>query len=151
MAFVFDSKKPIAIGCDHAGIEYKNEVKNWLESQDYLVKDFGTYNTDSVDYPDFAHPTANSVETGEASFGILFCGSANGVAMTANKHAGIRAGLCWVTEVAELTRLHNDANMICIPARFVSLSLAKEMIGKFMTTAFEGGRHQNRVSKITCS
>jgi ribose 5-phosphate isomerase B len=151
MAFVFDSKKPIAIGCDHAGIEYKNEVKNWLESQDYLVKDFGTYNTDSVDYPDFAHPTANSVETGEASFGILFCGSANGVAMTANKHAGIRAGLCWVTEVAELTRLHNDANMICIPARFVSLSLAKEMIEKFMTTAFEGGRHQNRVSKITCS
>jgi ribose 5-phosphate isomerase B len=151
MAFVFDLKKPIAIGCDHAGTEYKNEVKNWLESQGYLVKDFGTYNTDSVDYPDFAHPTANSVETGEASFGILFCGSANGVAMTANKHAGIRAGLCWVTEVAELTRLHNDANMICVPARFVSLALAKEMIEKFMTTAFEGGRHQNRVSKITCS
>jgi ribose 5-phosphate isomerase B len=151
MAFVFDLKKPIAIGCDHAGTEYKNEVKTWLESQGYLVKDFGTYNTDSVDYPDFAHPTANSVETGEASFGILFCGSANGVAMTANKHSGIRAGLCWVTEVAELTRLHNDANMICVPARFVSLALAKEMIEKFMTTAFEGGRHQNRVSKITCS
>lgn len=151
MAFVFDDKKPIAIGCDHAGIDYKNEVKNWLESQGYLVKDFGTYNTDSVDYPDFAHPTANSVETGEASFGILFCGSANGVAMTANKHAGIRAGLCWVTEVAELTRLHNDANMICVPARFVSLSLAKEMIEKFMNTAFEGGRHQNRVNKISCS
>jgi ribose 5-phosphate isomerase B len=151
MAFVFDIKKPIAIGCDHAGIEYKNEVKNWLESQGYLVKDFGTHNTDSVDYPDFAHPTANSVETGEASFGILFCGSANGVAMTANKHAGIRAGLCWVTEVAELTRLHNDANMICVPARFVSLALAKEMIEKFMTTAFEGGRHQNRVNKISCS
>ena len=151
MAFVFDTNKPIAIGCDHAGIDYKNEVKSWLESQGYLVKDFGTYNTDSVDYPDFAHPTANSVETGEASFGILFCGSANGVAMTANKHAGIRAGLCWVTEVAELTRLHNDANMICVPARFVSLSLAKEMIEKFMTTAFEGGRHQNRVSKISCS
>ena len=151
MGFVFDSKKPIAIGCDHAGIDYKNEVKSWLENQGYLVKDFGTYSTDSVDYPDFAHPTANSVETGEASFGILFCGSANGVAMTANKHAGIRAGLCWVTEVAELTRLHNDANMICVPARFVSLSLAKEMIEKFMTTTFEGGRHQNRVDKITCS
>ena len=151
MAFVFDAKKPIAIGCDHAWIDYKNEVKNWLESQGYLVKDFGTYNTDSVDYPDFAHPTANSVETGEASFGILFCGSANGVAMTANKHDGIRAGLCWVTEVAELTRLHNDANMICVPARFVSLSLAKEMIEKFMTTAFEGGRHQNRINKISCS
>jgi ribose 5-phosphate isomerase B len=151
MAFVFDAKKPIAIGCDHAGIDYKNEVKNWLESQGYLVKDFGTYNTESVDYPDFAHPTANSVETGEASFGILFCGSANGVAMTANKHTGIRAGLCWVTEVAELTRLHNDANMICVPARFVSFSLAKEMIEKFMTTAFEGGRHQNRINKISCS
>jgi ribose 5-phosphate isomerase B len=151
MPFVFDATKPIAIGCDHAGIDYKNEVKTWLESQGYSVKDFGTYNTDSVDYPDFAHPTATSVETGEACFGILFCGSANGVAMTANKHAGIRAGLCWVTEVAELTRLHNDANMICVPARFVSLDLAKEMIEKFMTTAFEGGRHQNRVHKIACS
>lgn len=151
MAFVFDPTKPIAIGCDHAGTEYKNEVIKWLESHGYKVKDFGTYNNDSVDYPDFAHPTATSVETGEASFGILFCGSANGVAMTANKHAGIRAGLCWVTEVAELTRLHNDANMICVPARFVSLDLAKEMIEKFMSTAFEGGRHQNRVNKITCS
>jgi ribose 5-phosphate isomerase B len=151
MSFVFDAKKPIAIGSDHAGVDYKSQVKAWLESKGYTVKDFGTYTTDSVDYPDFAHPTANSVETGEACFGILFCGSANGVAMTANKHAGIRAGLCWVTEVAELTRLHNDANMICVPARFVSLDLAKEMIEKFMTTAFEGGRHQNRVNKITCA
>ena len=151
MAFVFDATKPIAIGCDHAGIDYKNEIKNWLENQGYNVKDFGTFNKDSVDYPDFAHPTASSVETGEACFGILFCGSANGVAMTANKHAGIRAGLCWVTEVAELVRLHNDANMICIPARFVSLELAFEMINKFMGTSFEGGRHQNRVNKITCA
>ncbi|NCW11706.1 MAG: ribose 5-phosphate isomerase B [Chitinophagia bacterium] len=151
MSFVFDASKPIAIGCDHAGIEYKNAVKKWLESKGYNVKDFGTYNTESVDYPDFAHPTAASVETGEACFGILFCGSANGVAMTANKHAGIRAGLCWVTEVAELVRLHNDANMICIPARFVSLELAFEMIEKFMGTSFEGGRHQNRVNKITCA
>jgi len=151
MSFVFDQSKPIAIGADHAGVGYKDEVKNWLENSGYKVKDFGTYNADSVDYPDFAHPTANSVENGEASFGILFCGSANGVAMTANKHLGIRAGLCWLTEVAELTRLHNDANMICIPARFVSMEAAKEMIEKFMTTAFEGGRHQNRVNKITCA
>jgi ribose 5-phosphate isomerase B len=151
MSFAFDSSKPIALGADHAGIDYKNEIKSWLEEKGYSVQDFGTYNTDSVDYPDFAHPTANSVETGEASFGILFCGSANGVAMTANKHAGVRAGLCWLTEIAELTRLHNNANMICVPARFVSLDLAKEMIEKFMTTAFEGGRHQNRVNKISCS
>ena len=115
------------------------------------MKDFGTYHTDSVDYPDFAHPTASSVEKNETCFGILFCGSANGVAMTANKHAGIRAGLCWETEVAELTRLHNNANVICIPARFVALDLAKEMIEKFMNTPFEGGRHQNRVNKINCT
>ena len=148
MSFVFDSTKPIALGSDHAGIDYKNSIKTWLEEKGYAVKDFGTYSTDSVDYPDFAHPTASSVEKDEASFGILFCGSANGVAMTANKHAGIRAGLCWQTEVAELTRLHNNANVICIPARFVTLELAKEMIEKFMSTPFEGGRHQNRVNKI---
>ena len=150
MSFVFDNTKPIALGADHAGIEYKNAIKAWLEAKGHVVKDFGTYNTDSVDYPDFAHPTATSVEQNESSFGILFCGSANGVAMTANKHAGIRAGLCWETEVAELVRLHNNANIICIPARFVALDLAKEMIEKFMTTSFEGGRHQNRVNKITC-
>jgi ribose 5-phosphate isomerase B len=151
MSFTFDISKPIAIGADHAGVDYKMEVKKWLEQKGLTVKDFGTFNSDSVDYPDFAHPTAKSVETGEASFGILFCGSANGVAMTANKHEGIRAGLCWVTEVAELTRLHNDANIICVPARFVTIDLAKEMIEKFMTTAFEGGRHQNRVNKIACA
>ena len=150
MAFVFDSSKPIAIGADHAGVDFKNQVKTWLTEKGFTIKDFGTYNTDSVDYPDFAHPTATSVETGEACFGILFCGSANGVAMTANKHAGIRAGLCWETEIAELTRLHNDANMICIPARYVSIELAKEMITIFMETAYEGGRHQNRVNKIAC-
>jgi ribose 5-phosphate isomerase B len=150
MSYVFDSNKPIALGADHAGIDYKNSIKTWLEEKGYAVKDFGTYNTDSVDYPDFAHPTASSVENNETSFGILFCGSANGVAMTANKHAGIRAGLCWQTEVAELVRLHNNANVICIPARFVAVDLAKEMIEKFMTTPFEGGRHQNRINKITC-
>jgi ribose 5-phosphate isomerase B len=150
MSFVFDNTKPIALGADHAGMEYKNAIKIWLEAKGHVVKDFGTYTTDSVDYPDFAHPTASSVEKNESSFGILFCGSANGVAMTANKHAGIRAGLCWETEVAELVRLHNNANIICIPARFVALALAKEMIEKFMNTSFEGGRHQNRVNKLTC-
>jgi ribose 5-phosphate isomerase B len=150
MAYVFDPSKPIALGADHAGVAYKKEVIEWLENKGYQVKDFGTYSTDSVDYPDFAHPTAASVETGEAAFGILFCGSANGVAITANKHASIRAGLCWLPEVAELTRLHNDANMICIPARFVSVESAIEMIDLFMTTAFEGGRHQGRVDKISC-
>jgi ribose 5-phosphate isomerase B len=150
MAYVFDPSKPIALGADHAGVAYKKEVIEWLENKGYQVKDFGTYSTDSVDYPDFAHPTAASVETGEAAFGILFCGSANGVAITANKHASIRAGLCWLPEVAELTRLHNDANIICIPARFVSVESAIEMIDLFMTTAFEGGRHQGRVDKISC-
>ena len=150
MSFCFDSNKPIALGADHAGIDYKNAIKTWLDEKGYSVKDFGTDTTDSVDYPDFAHPTASSIENNETSFGILFCGSANGVAMTANKHAGIRAGLCWQTEVAELVRLHNNANIICIPARFVTLELAKEMIEKFMTTPFEGGRHQNRINKITC-
>ena len=150
MAYVFDPSKPIALGADHAGVAYKQEVIDWLEKKGYQVKDFGTYTTDSVDYPDFAHPTATSVETGEAAFGILFCGSANGVAITANKHAGIRAGLCWLPEVAQLTRLHNDANMICVPARFVSIESAIEMIDLFMTTAFEGGRHQGRVDKISC-
>jgi ribose 5-phosphate isomerase B len=151
MAYVFDATKPIAMGADHAGVAFKQEVKEWLENKGYQVKDCGTYSTDSVDYPDFAHPTAASVETGEAAFGILFCGSANGVAITANKHAGIRAGLCWLPEIAELTRLHNDANMICIPARFVSIESAIEMIDLFMNTAFEGGRHQGRVNKISCS
>jgi ribose 5-phosphate isomerase B len=150
MAYVFDPSKPIALGADHAGVAYKKEVIEWLENKGYQVKDFGTYSTDSVDYPDFAHPTAASVETGEAAFGILFCGSANGVAITANKHPSIRAGLCWLPEVAELTRLHNDANMICIPARFVSIESAIEMIDLFMNTAFEGGRHQGRVDKISC-
>lgn len=151
MSYVFDAAKPIAMGADHAGVAYKAEIKTWLEEKGFQVKDFGTFNTDSVDYPDFAHPTANSVEKGEAAFGILFCGSANGVAITANKHAGIRAGLCWDSPIAALTRLHNDANMICIPARFVSMDKTKEMITVFMETAFEGGRHQNRVNKISCS
>ncbi|MCA6449674.1 MAG: ribose 5-phosphate isomerase B [Chitinophagaceae bacterium] len=151
MNFVFDPSKPIAIGCDHAGFEYKTALVKWLTDKGFQVKDFGTYSADSVDYPDFAHPTASSVENGEASFGILLCGSANGVAISANKHQKIRAGLCWQNDVALLVRKHNDANMICIPARFVSLALAEQMLELFMTTEFEGGRHANRVGKIACS
>lgn len=151
MISVFDTTKPIAIGCDHAGFEYKEALKQWLTEQGFKVKDFGANSLDSVDYPDFAHPTAASVETGEAAFGILLCGSANGVAITANKHQHIRAGLCWENEVASLVRKHNDANVLCIPARFVALPLAKEMIETFITTAFEGGRHANRVGKIACA
>ena len=124
MPYVFSTSLPIAIGSDHAGVAYKAELIEWLTAAGYPVKDWGTYSTDSVDYPDFAHPVSSMVETGEAAFGILLCGSANGVAMTANKHTGIRAGLCWLNEVASLVRQHNDANIICIPARFVSLEAA---------------------------
>lgn len=151
MNYVFDASKPIAIGSDHAGFEYKEAIKKWLTEKGFNVKDFGAPSLDSVDYPDFAHPTAASVEKGETTFGILFCGSANGVAITANKHQGIRAGLCWQNDVASLIRLHNDANVICIPARFVALPLAQQMIEIFMSTAFEGGRHATRVNKIACS
>ncbi len=151
MNFVFDKNKPIAIGSDHAGFEYKEAVKIWLEEKGYTVKNFGAYSLSSVDYPDFAHPVASSVENGETTFGILFCGSANGVAITANKHQHIRAGLCWENDVAKLVRKHNDANIICIPARFVALPLALEMIENFMSTVFEGGRHADRVNKIACS
>ncbi|MBL0882102.1 MAG: ribose 5-phosphate isomerase B [Chitinophagaceae bacterium] len=151
MNYVFDASKPIAIGSDHAGFEYKEAIKKWLTDKGFAVKDFGAPSLDSVDYPDFAHPTAASVEKGEAAFGILFCGSANGVAITANKHQGVRAGLSWQNDVASLIRLHNDANVICIPARFVALSLAQQMIDIFMTTTFEGGRHATRVNKIACS
>lgn len=151
MNYVFDASKPIAVGSDHAGFEYKEAIKNWLISKGYAVKDFGAPSLDSVDYPDFAHPTASSVENGESAFGILFCGSANGVAITANKHQQVRAGLAWQNDVASLIRLHNDANIICIPARFVALALAQQMIEIFMSTAFEGGRHATRVGKIACS
>lgn len=151
MSFVFDPSKPIAIGSDHAGFEYKTLLIKWLTDKGFQVKDFGTSSLDSVDYPDFAHPTASSVESGEASFGILLCGSANGVAITANKHQHVRAGLCWENDVARLTRMHNDANIICIPSRFVALALAQQMIENFMSTPFEGGRHANRVNKIACA
>lgn len=151
MTYQFDATKPIAIGCDHAGFEYKTALISWLKNKGYTVIDFGTNGNASVDYPDFAHPTASAVEKGEASFGILLCGSANGVAITANKHQGIRAGLCWQNDVAQLIRMHNDANMICIPARFVALALAEQMLDIFMHTPFEGGRHANRTGKIACT
>ncbi len=143
-----DQKLKIAIGSDHAGFEYKEILRDYLS--DYELKDFGTFSLDSVDYPDFAHPVASSVENGESDYGILVCGSANGVAITANKHQGIRAAICWEKEIASLARQHNNANVICVPARFVSTDLAKEMVDTFLTTAFEGGRHANRVDKINC-
>jgi ribose 5-phosphate isomerase B len=146
----FNSALPIAIGSDHAGFDCKEDLISILESKGLTYKDFGTFSTDSVDYPDFAHPVAHAVEKQEASFGILLCGSANGVAISANKHQGIRAAICWGEELAELARKHNDANIICIPARFVRDGDAEKMLDVFMNTTFEGGRHQTRVDKIAC-
>ena len=140
----------IAIGADHAGFEYKELLKKWLEKNGYPVKDFGTFSTDSVDYPDFAHPVASAVEKKEFNLGLLLCGSANGVAITANKHQGVRAALCWNEEVAELARHHNNANIVCIPARFVSYALAEKILDRFLHSSFEGGRHERRVDKISC-
>ena len=143
-----EGKLSIAIGSDHAGLDYKEILKQHLVN--FEIKDFGTYTTDSVDYPDFAHPVAAAVENGEFDFGILVCGSANGVAITANKHQHIRAAICWENELAALARQHNNANILCVPARFVSEDLAKQMAETFLNTAFEGGRHANRVDKISC-
>jgi len=151
MSSIFDPAKPIAIGSDHAGFEYKTSIINYLQQKGYMVKDHGTDSANSSDYPDFAHPTSLSVESGEAAFGILLCGSANGVAITANKHQGIRAAICWQKDIAVLNRQHNNANMLCLPARFISLHYAFEIIETFMVTAFEGGRHARRVNKIACA
>ncbi len=140
----------IALGGDHAGYEYKKEIIEFLQSKKIETKDFGPFNLDSVDYPDFVHPVCLAIEKGEFDFGILICGSANGVAMTANKHQGIRAGIAWEKELAKLTRQHNNANVLCLPARFISIDVAKECVTAFLETAFEGGRHQNRVNKISC-
>ena len=138
----------IAIGADHAGFEYKEALRNWLEKNGYEVKDFGTHSKESTDYPDFAHPVAESVENGQFEIGVLVCGSANGVAMAANKHKGVRAAVCWLEEVASLARLHNNANVLCIPARFLSLEDAQKITDRFMHESFEGGRHERRVNKI---
>lgn len=141
----------IHLGADHAGFEMKELLKQYLSAKGFEIRDHGTYSADSVDYPDFAHPTATAVAAEADGMGILLCGSANGVAITANKHAGIRAALCWTPEVAQLARQHNNANILCIPARFVSPDAAKEMADVFLSTSFEGGRHQTRVSKISAS
>jgi ribose 5-phosphate isomerase B len=140
----------IAIACDHAGYEFKEAIKLQLASLGHEVKDFGTHTLDSMDYPDTTHPAADAVESKECELGILICGSANGVAMTANKHQGIRAAICWEPELSKLARTHNDANMVCLPARFISLETAKEIVAIFLSTSFEGGRHANRVNKIAC-
>ena len=142
--------KKIAIGGDHAGFTYKEDLKKWLEKKGYAYKDFGTHSKESADYPDFAHPVAYAVENKEFDLGILVCGSANGVAITANKHQGIRAAICWNEELASLARQHNNANIVCIPERFISSDLAEKIVDTFLHTDFEGGRHERRVSKISC-
>lgn len=138
----------IAIGNDHAGTAYKFEIIKLLEARGITVINYGTNENSSVDYPDFVHPVASDVDTNKADFGILVCGSGNGVSMTANKYRNVRAGLCWTKEITELTRLHNDANILSIPARYTSIPQALGMVETFLDTAFEGGRHQNRVDKI---
>lgn len=138
----------IAIGCDHAGFVYKQIIKDYLLSLGYAVTDFGTNSEASVDYPDFVHPLAESIEKGENRLGILLCGSANGVAITANKHQQIRAAIAWQNDLSALARQHNNANVLCLPARFISIEEAKQFTMTFVTTDFEGGRHQNRVNKI---
>lgn len=144
-----EKERRIALAADHAGYDTKEAIKKFLQEQGYSqVKDFGTYSTDSVDYPDFVHPLADSVVKHEYDFGLLFCGSGNGVNISANKHAGIRSALCWEREIAELARAHNNANVCAIPARFISEELAKEIVFAFITTEFEGGRHERRVEKI---
>lgn len=139
----------IAIGSDHAGFKLKETVKASLASKGIEVKDFGCYSEDRADYPDFAHPVANAVEGKEADLGILVCGSGNGINMTANKHAGIRSALCWNKELAELARQHNDANVLSLPARFIDEKTAKECVDAFLSATFEGGRHTDRVKKIS--
>jgi ribose 5-phosphate isomerase B len=147
----FNLNKPIAIGSDHAGYDYKEDLISFLEAKGLAFTDFGTDTKDSVDYPDFAHPVASAVEKDDAAFGILVCGSANGVAITANKHQGVRAAVCWGEELSKLSREHNNANIICIPARFVREGDAEKMVTIFMQTEFEGGRHATRVNKIACA
>jgi ribose 5-phosphate isomerase B len=141
----------IAIGNDHSGTEYKFEIIKHLEENGHSVLNFGTDTNDSMDYPDAIHPTANAVASDKATLGIILCGSGNGAQMTANKHQGIRAALCWNNELVALTRQHNNSNILTIPARFVSLQQAIGFVDIFLTTDFEGGRHQNRVDKISCA
>jgi ribose 5-phosphate isomerase B len=140
----------ISIGNDHAGPDYKKAIVEFLKQNGHEIVNHGTDTFDSVDYPDFGHPVAIDVETGKADFGVVICGSGNGINMTVNKHQGIRSALCWDKEIAALARQHNDANIISIPARFTSIQQAIEMVDAFLNTKFEGGRHANRVNKIAC-
>lgn len=139
----------IAIGSDHAGFELKSVLINHLKDNGFEVEDFGCYSSESVDYPDFAHPVCDSIEEGKNQMGVLICGSGNGISMAANKHKGIRAALSWIPEIAELGRLHNDANIVSLPARFITTEQAIEIVDIFFSTNFEGGRHQRRVDKIS--
>lgn len=141
----------IVIGSDHAGYAAKQVALNWLKSAGYEINDVGTYSEDSTDYPKFAHKVAESIEKEEAELGVLLCGSANGVAMSANKHSDVRAAICWIPEIATLARQHNDANICCLPARFVSEEGLTEILSAFFSASFEGGRHARRVEKIACS
>ena len=138
----------IAIGNDHAGTEYKKEIQKMLLEDNHVINNHGTDDDKSVDYPDHIHPVASQIENNEVDFGIIICGSGNGANMTANKHQKIRSALCWSKEIAILSRTHNNANILSIPSRFVSLNEAKEMVNSFLNTSFEGGRHQTRVNKI---
>jgi ribose 5-phosphate isomerase B len=138
----------ISIGNDHAGPDYKKAIVEQLEAKGITVHNYGTDTPDSVDYPDFVHPVAKDVNDGKVNFGILICGTANGVAMTANKYQNVRAGVCWINEITELARQHNNANILCIPARFTSIPQALKMVDTFLNTEFEGGRHERRVNKI---
>ncbi len=140
----------IAIGADHAGFELKEHLKKWLSENGHQTRDFGTFSTESADYPDFAHPVAVAVAKGEYDLGLLICGSGNGVAITANKHPGIRAAICWKEELAALAREHNDANILCLPARHISTEQAEKITDRFLNSSFEGGRHARRVDKINC-
>ena len=139
----------IAIGADHAGFELKEKIKEVLTLEGWTIIDHGAYNTESVDYPDHAHPVARDIENGEAVLGIVICGSGNGIAMSVNKHQGIRAALCWTPELASLARQHNDANVLALPARFIEPSTALACVAAFIEASFEGGRHQRRVDKIS--
>ena len=142
--------KKIGIACDHAGFQMKELLVGYLSTKGYDVVDFGCHSEESIDYPDFGHPLAEAIENGELEQGVGLCGSGEGMAMTLNKHQGIRAGLCWNTDVAALTRQHNDANVVVLPARFISNDEAIAIVNTFLSSNFEGGRHQGRVEKIAC-
>ncbi len=145
---LFRSNIPVGLCSDHAGFELKSIIDGYLLSQGIESKDFGTYSADSCDYPDYAHPCALAVENGEVFPAIAICGTGNGIGMTLNKHQGIRAALCWNTEIASLARRHNDANVLVLPARFIAPEVALQIVDVFLSTEFEGGRHQKRIDKI---